>query len=56
MKAEELKKGTKVWCWWKSRYLWFSGVVRDGVYEFRDVCDVVVRVAEEDLGNLERRD
>lgn len=52
MKPSELKKGQRVWCWWKSRYLWYTGIVRDGVYEFRDVCDAITVVAEENLENL----
>lgn len=23
MKAEDLKRGERYWCWWKSRYLYF---------------------------------
>lgn len=55
MKKSDLKKGMKVWCWWRSRYLWFTGVVRHGAFEFRDAGDAIIVIAEENLKNLEIR-
>lgn len=55
MKKTELKKNVKVWCWWKSRYLYFTGRVIQGEYEFRDICDAVTMVTEAQLEKLEIR-
>ena len=51
----DLRKGVRVWCWWWSRYLWFTGVVRHGAFEFRDAGDAIIVIAEENLKNLEKR-
>lgn len=39
--SKELKKGTRVWCWWKSRYLYYQGMQLNGYYKFVDVNDVI---------------
>ncbi len=53
MKKEELKKGTKVWCWWMSRYLYYTGQIIRGQYKFVDICDAIAMIPEEDLQKLE---
>ena len=60
MTAAELKKGMKLWCWWQSRYLWYTGrsfEIESGerVFVFEDVADAQVRVSEADLDELKRR-
>ncbi|MCD8308864.1 MAG: hypothetical protein LUD19_03335 [Clostridia bacterium] len=55
MTKQELKKHTKVWCWWKSRSLYFTGRVINGKYEFVDICDAITMVTEEELADLEVR-
>ena len=52
MKKSELKKNMKVWCWWKSRYLYFTGRMVRGQYEFRDIDDAITLVTEADLEQL----
>lgn len=69
MTVKELKKGCKVWCWWKSRYLYYSGIegyeqgynlkTKDYTprhyYKFNDICDAETRIYDEDLEKLEIR-
>jgi hypothetical protein len=55
MTKNELRKNTKVWCWWKSRVLYFTGEMINGQYKFIDICDAVVMVTEDDLKDLEIR-
>ena len=55
MKPADLYTGVMVWCGWKSRYLWFTGVVRNGEFVFRDAMDAITVVSEEGLKNLEVR-
>lgn len=66
VKKEELKRDLKVWCWWKSRSLYYTGVegyekgynlqTKDYTprhyYRFRDVCGAVTRIYDEDLEKL----
>lgn len=53
MAKEQLKKGAKVWCWWKSRYLWYTGQIVNGRHKFVDACDAITMVNEEHLSELE---
>lgn len=55
MKANELKKNDRVWCWWMSRYLYYTGVKRNNTYVFEDIADVTVILTEDDIKKLERR-
>lgn len=67
MKKEELKKGMKVWCWWKSRNLYYTGKIinkapsafndfkGETVYVFEDICGAVTHLNEKDLNGLERK-
>lgn len=57
MKVNELKKNDKVWCWWMSRYLYYTGVKRNNTntYVFKDITDVTVIIAEDQIEELERR-
>jgi len=52
MKKEQLKKGTKVWCWWRSSLLWYTGCERNGIYVFEDITDAIVEIRESNLGDL----
>lgn len=49
-----MKKGEKFWCWWASRYIWFSGLPKNkrGEYTFRDICDEIIMVAEKNIKDL----
>lgn len=59
MTKNELKSRVKVWCWWKSRYLYYTGFEfthkPSGVhyYRFRDICGAITDVTDSDLGSLE---
>lgn len=67
MLKEELKKGTRVWCWWKSRYMYFSGTegtetgynikTKDYTprhyYNFDDICGASTKIYDEELEELE---
>ena len=55
MTKNELKKNVKVWCWWKSRILYYTGQIINGQYKFVDVCDAVTMINKEDLEKLEVR-
>lgn len=56
MKAQDLKKGQRFWCWWLSRDIYFVGKnTRTNEYRFEDIADVPVYLTEEDLGKLEER-
>ena len=62
MKKSELKKDVKVWCWWKSRTLYYTGkVVRERYqfkvvrerYQFVDASGLLAMIDEEQLKELE---
>jgi hypothetical protein len=53
MKKAELQENIKVWCWWKSRYLYYTGRVINGKYKFVDVCDAITMIEEKSLEGLE---
>lgn len=53
MKKEELKKNIRVWCWWKSRYYYYSGYMIGSKYKFVDICDCIELMDEDDLSRLE---
>lgn len=53
MKKSELKKDVKVWCWWKSRILYYTGKVVRGKYQFVDASDLLAMISEEQLKELE---
>ena len=55
MTREELKKGMKVWCWWKSKNLYYTGQIVNGKYKFVDICDAITMVSEEQLEKLKVR-
>lgn len=52
MMKSELKKNIKVWCWWKSRNLYYTGQIINGEYKFVDICDCVTMINEEQLTKL----
>lgn len=67
VKAEALKKGDRVWCWWLSRDLYYSGIEFDEhgynietrdytprhVYKFRDESGAEFRLTAEQVSKLE---
>ena len=59
MTKQELKKGAKAWCWWKSRTLYYTGreVTRGGnhYYIFEDITDAITEITDEQLNKLEKR-
>lgn len=69
MKASEIKKGIRVWCWWKSRALYYTGredyekgyniKTKDYTprhyYAFEDICGAATRIYDEDVEKLELR-
>jgi hypothetical protein len=59
MTKQELRKGAKAWCWWKSRMIYYTGreVTRGGVhyYIFEDICDAITEITDEQLSKLEIR-
>lgn len=55
MSKNELKKNIKVWCWWKSRSLYYTGRIINNEYEFVDICDCITMISEESLKKLEVR-
>lgn len=60
MKAVEMKKGDKFWCWWMSRNLYFrrsyfSHLRGVTIYEFEDIADARVDLLESQVAKLERR-
>lgn len=69
MTKQELTKGAKAWCWWKSRTLYFTGREIDRkeldtktgtyhtvhYYEFRDICDAITMITDASLAKLEKR-
>lgn len=69
MEKKELKKGIKVWCWWKSRTLRYTGyegnetgyntLTKDYTprhyYRFVDEIGAITIIYDEDLAKLEIR-
>jgi len=55
MRETELRKGTKFWCWWMSRFLWSTGKLVNGKFEFADICDEIILIDESQLCKLEAR-
>ena len=55
MKANELKKNDRVWCWWMNRYLYYTGIKKNNTYVFEDIDDVTVVLEEDDIKDLEKR-
>ncbi len=69
MTKQELTKGTRAWCWWKSRTLYFTGLEYDKMitdrktgtrekvhfYKFRDICDAITMITDDQLTKLEKR-
>lgn len=53
MKASELRINKRVWAWWLSRYLFYTGESYDGKYIFTDINDDEVIIKESDLKDLE---
>ena len=51
----DMKKNAKVWCWWKSRNLYFTGRIIQGKYEFIDTCDAITMIGEDQLDQLEMK-
>lgn len=56
MTKQELRKGAKAWCWWKSRTLYYTGreVTRGGIhyYIFEDICDAITEITDEQMEAL----
>lgn len=58
MNVKELKKGSKFWCWWLSRNIYFRRTIEDrGVtyYVFEDICDEQFKLTEDMVAKLEKR-
>ena len=59
MTAEQIYTGDRFFCWWKSRFLYFTGnteKLNDGEWwKFEDVTGCEVWIHETDLEELERR-
>lgn len=56
MKANELKKNDRVWCWWMSRYFWFQCVNSvTGKYVFEDAGDCRFDFTAADVEKMEVR-
>lgn len=69
MTKNDLKKGQKVWCWWKSRDLYYTGhegnetgyniTTKDYTprhyYTFEDITGAITRIYDEDLAKLGNR-
>lgn len=65
MKKEQLEKNLKVWCWWKSRFIYYTGKIINKVpsafnnfegelvYVFEDISGVIIHINEEELKKLE---
>lgn len=67
MTKEEIKNNVKVWCWWKSRNLYYTGyegyeqgynvATKDYTprhyYRFEDICGAITRIYDEDVEKLE---
>ena len=51
----DMEKGRKFWCWWKSRYLWYTGRRWRGMYLFEDAGGCLIEIEAEKLKNLEVR-
>ena len=49
-----MKKYTRFWCWWLSRYIYFINVNKKGNYCFIDICDVQFELTEKEFRELER--
>lgn len=52
MKTTKLIKNTRIWCWWKSRFLYFTGTQINGKYKFVDIADVVIWLTEKEVTQL----
>ena len=64
-----MKKGQKYWCWWMSRFVWFTG--KEGTerglntetwdytprhyYKFEDTDGATIRIYDKDINKLEER-
>lgn len=68
MKKTELKKNARCWCWWKSRYLFFTGYegaergynqdTKDYTprhyYRFEDAAGAEIRIYDAQLAQLRK--
>jgi len=51
---ETLEKNMKVWCWWKSRNLYFTGrIIKGGEYEFVDEIGAITMLQREEVSKLQ---
>lgn len=69
MTKQELTKGTRAWCGWKSRTIEFTGrewdrkgynprtgdYTPEHQYEFRDICGAITMITDDQLTKLEKR-
>lgn len=61
MTKNELTKGKRTWCWWKSRYLFFTGrtgadpITKEKTFRFEDICGAITDITEKQLTKLEAR-
>ena len=67
MTKQELKKGAKAWCWWKSRTLYYTGrewdkkgyntktqdYTPEHQYEFEDIYGARFSLTEEQVAKLQ---
>lgn len=56
MTQAQLKKGTRVWCWWMSRLLLFTGKTSEKRgFEFEDFGDQIIWIPADKINDLEYR-
>ena len=53
MTKGNLKKNVRVWCWWKSRYLYYTGIQKNNIFVFEDIAGEAIMINKESLKNLE---
>lgn len=49
------QRDLRYWCWWMSRYVWYSGWMYRGDYVFEDVTGAQVCVSPEMFAEMEVR-
>lgn len=56
MEIAQLKKGTRVWCWWMSSLMLFTGKVSETRgYEFEDFGDKLIWIPADKIKDLQYR-
>lgn len=60
MTADQLFKGVRVWAWWRSELLLFTGVIRKNdpnniLFQFENFGDQLIWISEDLISELEYR-